>query len=89
MKAKINEKTRRENWVSGMVKLANGRTFRYDLLVFTEPSKHGIDGGRISKLWVATAARLTMVVNFDRGWDVKPATSDHKAVYAALLKRYN
>lgn len=89
MKAKINEKTRRENWVSGMVKLANGRTFRYNLLVFTEPSKHGIDGGRISKLWVATAARLTMVVNFDRGWDVKPATSDHKAVYAALLKRYN
>ena len=89
MKAKINEKTRRENWVSGMVKLANGRTFRYNLLVFTEPSKHGIDGGRISKLWVATATRLTMVVNFDRGWDVKPATSDHKAVYAALLKRYN
>ena len=89
MKAKINEKTRRENWVNGMVKLANGRTFRYNLLVFTEPSKHGIDGGRISKLWVATAARLTMVVNFDRGWDVKPATSDHKAVYAALLKRYN
>ena len=89
MKAKINEKTRRENWVSGMVKLANGRTFRYNLLVFTEPSKHGIDGGRIGKLWVATAARLTMVVNFDRGWDVKPATSDHKAVYAALLKRYN
>ena len=89
MKTKINEKTRRENWVSGMVKLANGRTFRYNLLVFTEPSKHGIDGGRISKLWVATAARLTMVVNFDRGWDVKPATSDHKAVYAALLKKYN
>ena len=89
MKTRITEKTKRENWVSGMVKLANGRTFRYNLLVFTEPSKHGIDGGRISKLWVATAARLTMVVNFDRGWDVKPATSDHKAVYAALLKRYN
>ena len=89
MKTRIAEKTRRENWVSGTVKIPNGRTFRYNLLVFDEPSKHGIDGGRISKLWVATAVRLTMVVNFDRGWDVKPATSDHKAVYAALLKRYN
>ena len=82
-------KTRRENWVSGTVKLANGSTFRYNLLKFAEPSDLGIDGGRISKLWVATAARLTMVVNFDRGWDVKPATSDHKAVCDALLKRYN
>ena len=89
MKTRITEKTRRENWASGMVKLANGRTFRYNLLAFDEPSDFGIDGGRISKLWVATAARLTMVVNYDRGWDVKPATNDHKAVYAALLKRYN
>ena len=89
MKTKITEKTRRENWVGGTVKLANGRTFRYNLLTFDEPSDFGIDGGRISKLWVATAARLTMVVNFDRGWDMKPQTSDHKAVYAALLKKYN
>ena len=89
MKTRITENTRRENWVSGTVKLANGRTFLYNLLAFDKPSDFGIDGGRISKLWVATAARLTMVVNYDRGWDVKPQTGDHKAVYAALLKRYN
>ena len=89
MKTRITEKTKRENWVSGTVKLANGRTFLYNLLAFDKPSDFGIDGGRISKLCVASKSWLTMVVNFDRGWDVKPATSDHKAVYAALLKRYN
>ena len=89
MKTRITEKTKNGNWTSGTVKLANGRTFRFHVKSFDEPSEFGIDGGRVSKLWVVTATRLVTAVNYDRGWDVKPQTSDHKAVYAALLKRYN
>ena len=89
MKTRITEKTQNGNWTSGTVKLANGRTFRFQVKSFDEPSEFGIDGGRVSKLWVVTATRLVTAVNYDRGWDVKPQTSDHKAVYAALLKRYN
>lgn len=43
-------------WVQGIV---NGKTFTAKL--YAEPSKHGIDGGRISKLIVSD------MYSFDRG----------------------
>jgi len=77
------------NWTRGTVRLANGRTFRFDAKHYAEPSEYGIGGGRISKLSVRTAVRLATVVNYDRGWDVEPRTADHRAVLSALVERYN
>ena len=55
---------------------------------FDEPSIYGIQQGRISKLWVAEAGHEP-VINFDRGWDVRPKTSEAKALLAAITKKFN
>lgn len=46
------------NWVRGKVDDLDFCAKLYD-----EPSRFGIDDGRVSKLWVDG------VVNYDRGWD--------------------
>jgi len=77
------------NWTKGTVTLPNGRKFLFEAKHFEEPSHFGIDGGRISKLGAMTAVRRTLAFHYDRGWDVRPKAGDHKAVLAALMKRYN
>lgn len=58
--------------------------------VFSEPSGFGIGNGRISKLWVANTSHKPVdpLLNYDRGWDLKPRSKDAKKVlrviYAAL-----
>ena len=42
----------------------------YDIKVYDQPSKHGIDGGCISKLTIRKDRDL--VANYDRGWDIEP-----------------
>ena len=42
-----------------------------DILQFDEPSKYGINGGRISKLCI-TNKKGDWLANYDRGWDVEP-----------------
>ena len=58
-------------WVIGRV-----AGHRFEALVFrghaADPSWE-IGTGRISKLWVQRLADRAVVVNFDRGWDVRPA----------------
>lgn len=58
-------------WVCGTL---NGH--RFDALVFPEHAEnpdYELGDSRISKLWVQLLADETTVVNFDRGWDVRPA----------------
>lgn len=47
----------------------------------------GIDGGKISKLSLKQDG--AWVANYDRGWDMEPATEAAKAAYAILLHEYN
>lgn len=55
---------------------------------FDAPSADfGINGGRISKLWIAKDRKT--YANYDRGWDIEPTTKEAKAVYEALVKEYN
>ena len=54
---------------------------------FDEGSDWGLRHGCISKLWIADENGT--VANFDRGWDVRPATAEAKAVFAALAARFN
>lgn len=48
-------------------------------------SKFGINSGRVSKLVIWDQQRHS-VTNYDRGWDVKPASAEQKDILQALLK---
>lgn len=46
--------------------------YKINALVFSEPTYYGINGGRVSKLWIKDEDSGKEVCNYDRGWDVKP-----------------
>lgn len=54
---------------------------------YEESSEFGINGGRISKLYISSNKKA--VCNYDRGWDIRPETDDAQAVYEEILKKYN
>lgn len=54
---------------------------------YEEGSEFGIDGGKISKLTVKHKNEI--ILNYDRGWDVKPTTELGKKALEKLLKIYN
>jgi hypothetical protein len=68
------------NWVSGTV---GGYTFEAKL--FDDPSPFGIAKGRVSKLAIYDPIAQKQVVNYDRGWDIKPADGI-KAYHNAVMK---
>lgn len=49
----------------------------------------GIDGGRISKLFVRSETTKTILAVYDRGWAVEPREEVAKAACAYLLKMFN
>lgn len=60
------------SWVIGTI-----AGHRFDALVFPEHAESPdfeLGESRISKLWVQRRDDRVTVVNFDRGWDVRPAT---------------
>ena len=65
----------------------NDKTFTAYAKHYDEPSKYGIDGGRISKLEIDDEHGT--VVNYDRGWDIKPKTPEEAAAYETVLKAFN
>ena len=65
-----------------------GKTYRIEMVRFDEPSQYGIGEGRISKLYVADADRK-ILANYDRGWDVRPATTAAKAIVNAITAKFN
>ena len=65
------------------------RKFRCEIKHFQIGSEYGIDGGRISKLWVQDMATGKTVINYDRGWDIKPQTECEIAALEALMNQYN
>jgi len=78
----ITKTTRRAagngTWVRGRM---NGH--RFDALVFTEHAESAefeLGDSRISKIWVQRLADKATVANFDRGWDVRPATDEAAAI---------
>ena len=73
---RITKTTQRDSapgaWVDGTL---NGH--RFQALVFPEHAdspEYELGDSRISKLWVQRLADKQTVVNFDRGWDVRPTT---------------
>ena len=66
----------------------NGKEFRIMLVQFEEPSNYGIQQGRISKLWMNNV-NCSEFINYDRGWDMPPVSTEAKAVLAAIIKKFN
>ena len=69
-------------WTQGII---NG--FEFEVKHFDEGSEFGINGGRISKLFIKKAGKI--YASFERGWGVHPSDKESKAVYKELIKRYN
>ena len=54
---------------------------------YENPSKYGINNGRISKLMLKIDG--TVVANFDRGWDIKPQNEAAEIALEILLYQYD
>ncbi|MGX9818204.1 DUF7678 domain-containing protein [Lactococcus lactis] len=59
----------------------------YEVKHFEAGSKYGINGGKISKLWIHQNGKW--LVNYDRGWDVQASSPIAKAALKEVLRRYN
>jgi hypothetical protein len=55
--------------------------------VFDEGSYYGIDKGRVSKLVIRKDGKI--IVNYERGWDVKPQTPEINAAYERVMSALN
>ncbi len=74
----------RGNWTFGHI-----GPFRFEVKRFDEPSVFGIDGGRISKLWLTWKDSYGTVAAYDRGWDKLPAFADAQEAIDTLCTLWN
>ena len=74
------------NWITGEVKTEDGTTYTFAAKVFDEGSIYGINEGRISKLEIRRDK--TFLLNYDRGWDIKPS-KEVRPVYKRILAEFN
>ena len=78
-------------WKKGRIEI-EGVTYNYLLKVLEEPSKYGIDRGKISKLTIIQGGALCSgetVVRYDREWVIKPTHPYHRAVLKRILDEFN
>ncbi|MFN9287692.1 MAG: hypothetical protein ACK6EB_06430, partial [Planctomyces sp.] len=65
-------------WVSGTIAGHN-----FQILIFpehAESEEYELGTSRISKLWLRRQADRGVVANFDRGWDIEPATDTAREI---------
>ena len=75
--------------IIGIPESYGGGVAHYWAKVYDEGSDYGIDDGRISKLLIEIDG--IKVVNYDRGWDIKPDEDDIRTMlaYQICLLSYN
>ena len=66
----------------------SGKKYTAYIKQYDEGSQYGIDGGRISKLQLKDENGRT-VVNYDRGWDIRPETIQEEAAVETILRGWN
>lgn len=60
-----------------------------DIVMFDEPSKYGIDGGKISKLNIHHKKNVFVALcNYDRGFDILPK-EEVKDFYNEIIRTFN
>ena len=73
-------------WSNGTA-IANGKTYKVSIKHFDGPSQFGIDGGKISKLWISNGD--VELAFYDRDWVTKPRSKIAKAIVNKLLEEFN
>lgn len=71
-------------WTEGITK-----GFKWCIKHFDSGSIYGINGGKISKLWIQRESNGEVIANYDRGWDIKPKTADGTEIFNMLLDKFN
>ncbi len=78
----ITKTTRRAagagTWVIGTI-----AGHKFNVLVFPEHAEspdYELEDSRISKIWLQRISDKATVVNFDRGWDIRPTTKAAQAI---------
>ena len=79
-------------WHEGKIEIptAEGtKIAKYQVKAYDEGSEYGINGGRISKLWIKMDGKV--ITNYDRGWDIKPNENNQaeQIAYCIVLENYN
>lgn len=80
-------------WEKGAV-VIDGVTFLYEAKVYAVGSPNGINDGRVSKLQVVkdigenSWTWNNTIINYDRGWDIRPRTELEKKVLKHILDLY-
>ena len=78
-------------WTAGRIETLSGvdhyesYIYEFEAKVYDLPSKNGIDGGRISKLFVKDMRTDAEIVGYDREWYLEPKRSQEYAIVNALL----
>jgi hypothetical protein len=72
-------------WESGAI----GK-YNFEAKVYDEPSTFGIKDGRVSKLHVYSmvGGESVSIIEYDRGWSLKPKTAEAKEIMKVILDRY-
>ena len=81
-------------WLEGTIGIPEDKTagkkymtVHYVVKVYDEPSKFGINNGKISKLQLKQNGEI--VANYDRGWDIYPAPKEAEISLCILLNQHN
>jgi len=61
--------------------------YKVSAKVHDDPSRFGLGKGRVSKLTVKTPGGKT-VINYDRGWDIKPKNKTHREILGRIITKY-
>ena len=76
-------------WKMDIIRI-NGHCYFCEFKVYEIGSQFGIDGGRISKLWIKrNGLKEVVVCNYDRGWDIRPINEEAKTVFQMIIDKYN
>ena len=78
-------------WTAGRIETLSGvdhyesYIYEFEAKVYDLPSKNGIDGGRISKLFVKDMRTDAEIIGYDREWYLEPKRLQEYAIVNALL----
>lgn len=82
MEALVTKEHKDSEWQDGQV-----GPYKFQAKVYEVGSEYGIEGGRVSKLHIKDSTGKT-IINYDRGWDIKPKTAAHKKIVKKILDLY-
>lgn len=73
-------------WEQGTLNVEN-QAISYSAKIFEEPSRYGINQGKISKLTLRNDNKI--IANYDRGWDIAPTNRLARKALKMILDTRN